>query len=390
MASTIKLDLRFRRTTPDGKPNLNWAIDRYFVRICDDHNVNPSNRELYLSDYNNSICPFIKPGLAISDYTEADIRELFDVVTRMNPITKETFERRHRHLIVDPYQYYRREKENMDNPDWGAFYKYDYKGQDIETSLSLVTRTFTNDEVKSIKNELLDKIQTISGEKMGIAICEYLGARLNESAGMSFGDFVPMKYYPQEYIARIGIITTKLHSKDRKLGGKTWNAPRFVPVQDLLLEAILKRMKYIETQIDFPYMDGNRIINSVLELPVACHKNNYTECCGADDISKAARTMFQNELKFSEQRMAGISELMFRDPLLYVEDKDPTCYTCRRDYATELSIAFDGHPDGLSYIQYLMGHSIEDKRYRRNDFTDEYYLHEMKLLIEQSHRINRV
>ena len=99
---------------------------------------------------------------------------------------------------------------------------------------------------------------------------------------------------------------------------------------------------------------------------------------------------FSGSLKFNEQRMAGISELMFRDPNMYIEEKDPTCYTCRRDYATELSIAFSNHPDSMSFVQYLMGHQIENRLFRRNDFTDEYYLHTMKQMIEESHRINRI
>ena len=174
------------------------------------------------------------------------------------------------------------------------------------------------------------------------------------------------------------------------MGGKTSNAPRLVPVLDVFLEAIFRRIQYIETQIDFPFTDENGTFDTVFDLPVACRKNNYTESCGADDISKEARQLFIKELKFNEQRMAGISELMFRDPNMYIEEKDPTCYTCRRDYATELSIAFSNHPDSMSFVQYLMGHQIENRLFRRNDFTDEYYLHTMKQMIEESHRINRI
>ena len=35
-----------------------------------------------------------------------------------------------------------------------------------------------------------------------------------------------------------------------------------------------------------------------------------------------------------------------------------------------------------------MGHKIDDPRFKRNDLTDEYYLHETKELLERSHRVN--
>ncbi len=79
---------------------------------------------------------------------------------------------------------------------------------------------------------------------------------------------------------------------------------------------------------------------------------------------------------------------MYRDPDRFVEEKSATCYTCRRDYATELNVAFAKDPDKMTYIQYLMGHKIEGQRFKRNDLTDEYYLHKMKELLEKSHRVN--
>ena len=88
--------------------------------------------------------------------------------------------------------------------------------------------------------------------------------------------------------------------------------------------------------------------------------------------------------------MAGISELMLRDSEALAGERSPTCYACRRDMATELSIAFEKSPNAASYQQYFMGHKIEDRRFKRNDFTDEFYLHDMKKLLEKSHKVNIV
>ncbi len=389
--NSIILDNKFKLYTPDNSPNLMWAIANGFEEINDKNGVNESNRLLYVSDYNNTICPAIRPGLAIADYTEADIRDLFSRIVSLFPISEATFNSRHRHLILDPLEWFNEHYVNSEDRDWGAFYKFDDKGLGLDVALSRVRRTFTDREALILKHELLDDMSHISGEYVGIAICEYAAARLNESAGLYYNDIYPMLTHTKEYLMRLGVNTTKLHKNELKLSGKTLNAPRIIPILDILRDSLIKRMNYIESKMQFPYSDATgHIYSSVLELPVVCREDDFTRRSGADNISDAARELFKDKLQINENRMSGISELMFRDSELFAEEKDPTCYTCRRDCATELSIAFEEERYGLAYLQYYIGHQIEDKRFRRNDFTDEYYLHKMKKLIEKSHRVNRL
>ena len=265
MNSSI-LDNKYKLYTPNNTPNLMWAIAKGFKEINDKNGVNESNRLLYVSDYNNTICPVIRPGLAIADYTEADIRELFSRILSLFPISEDTFNSRHRHLILDPIEWFNEHYKIADDRDWGAFYKFDDKGLGLEAALSRVRRTFTDREASILKHELLYDMCHIPGEYVGIAICEYTAARLNESAGLNYIDIYPMRTHPKEYLIRLGVNTTKLHKNELKLSGKTLNAPRIVPILDILRDGLLKRMKHIESKMSFPYTDATgKSYSSVLE-----------------------------------------------------------------------------------------------------------------------------
>ena len=74
--SELLIDFRFSCYTSKGEPNLNWAIQAYFIEICNAHNVNPDTQKTYLSDYLNTICPSIQPNIRIQDYDEAAINKL--------------------------------------------------------------------------------------------------------------------------------------------------------------------------------------------------------------------------------------------------------------------------------------------------------------------------
>jgi|GEM_PF-6806005 len=168
--NTIIIDNRFKQYTPGKEPNLIWAIAHGFRDINDKNGVNERNRLLYISDYNNTICPAINPGLALSEYTEADIRKLFSKIITLFPISEDTFNSRHRHLILDPIEWFNERYANTGDRDWGAFYKFDDKGLGLEAALSRVKRTFTDREALILKHELLDDICCIPGEYVGIAL----------------------------------------------------------------------------------------------------------------------------------------------------------------------------------------------------------------------------
>lgn len=388
MPNLTTLDPRFHRLTPSGEPNLIWAISKYFIRINDDHKVNEDNRRLYISDYNNTICPLINPCIPVSEYTDQDISSLFVMVIANSDISEDTFSRRHRHLIIDPIEYYRKDHSSDDDPSWGEFYRFNDGDLGMASALRRVQRSFSDSEAKALKEALLSGSENMPGELAGLSVTLYTGARLNEAAGLNYSEIIPMTEYPGEYKIMLGAKTTQLHKSDLKLSGKTRNAPRIVPLLDIHASALIRRMRYIESKLAFPLEDENGYFRSVLDLPIACVGSYYSKRCSADQLSKAGSKLFREVLRFDENRMAGLNQIVLGDHDIYTEDISATSYTCRRDYATELDTAFIDEHDHMTYLQYCMGHEIENKRFRRNDLTDEYYLHIIKVLLEKSHRVN--
>ena len=98
------LNPEWKLKTNNGEPNFNMAVARYFVPISDAHKVNTENRELYINDYNNNICPFVKQNLAIKDYDENTIKELIDVIQENRKLSSVTMESRINHLVLDIVQ----------------------------------------------------------------------------------------------------------------------------------------------------------------------------------------------------------------------------------------------------------------------------------------------
>ena len=379
------LDPKFSRKTNKGEPNFNWAVEEYFEEI-NAGNLKETN-DAYVKNYNERICPFVKPNIPIDAYDEDTVADLIEAVFYQSGYSEVSFESRLDHLICDVVRMHCL-KTGLDDPTL----RYDFKySEDIgkEVALARVQKSFSDKEASLFAKALLTNPESLPGQEFGLIACDYAGARNNEAAGLSFRDFYPMKSYPNEYVLRLGALTTNKNRNTLKVSGKTYNAPRIVPVLDVVAEAILKRIKYLESVLTFPIENEDGIFTSVYDLPFACRGNKYTKRCSSNDLSVAANELFLNKLGFTQNRLAGIAELMYRDPERFVEEKSATCYTCRRDFATELSIAFFSRKDSMSYIQYIMGHKIEDSSIKRNDFTDEDYLHEIKEVLEASHRINQ-
>lgn len=180
-----------------------------------------------------------------------------------------------------------------------------------------------------------------------------------------------MRFYPDTYLFRL-YQTTSLHSNILKSGGKTYNAPRPIPLLDAYKDFIFRRMDYLNSLLVFPVEDENGVFDSVLDLPLACKGNSYTRRCRSDDLSKVGRILFRDVLKMREIDVALIDNERIQIENFDVVEKDVTTYAFRRNYATHCH-------NRLSRVQieYLMGHKLSDIRYQRSDFVDEDFLYEM-------------
>lgn len=213
---------------------------------------------------------------------------------------------------------------------------------------------------------MVDPMQ--DGERMGLALMLADGLRNSEACGVKFGAVRPMESRPDCYCIWMYESTIK-DTSELKIGGKTRNAPRILPVPPKLLELILKRKAYLQTLLNEGRIELKPDQKSIEDLPVACKKSDYTEHCSSGRLTTAGRLLLK-AIQVSEEEVAYIDrELQSKERMIEmgVTEKDPTAYLLRRNLGTHLSIL------GLTEaeIQYFMGHDIDDTYEKRNYFTNE-------------------
>ena len=374
-------DASFHRYTQSGKPNLIWGIERYFNQISIDLNFKDSTIEQEYSRFINNVIPVININIALEDYDSEEIKKLLDNILAFSEdnISQNTFEHSYRGMVSRIPIYYNNEFKKDENVFWGSFYNFDT--EELNNSyLPLLTKSFTNDEERKLVEILLKNPLTCIGEEVGLSTSLVTGVRENECCGLNYGDILEFAHYKNVYKLRI-FESTSLHSNILKAGTKTDNGPRYIVLISAYVDYIFKRMEYLKSILTFPITDEEgKVYKSVLDLPIACKGTNYTQRCKSEDIAKVGKKIFKDDLHMNEIRVAKIDEdrLDAMDAGIYY--KDVTLYAMRRN--------FDTHCYNLGFsetqIQYIMGHEIKDKRFRRCDLIDEDYLIEKYNLLEQT------
>lgn len=374
---------KYSRKTPNNELNFIGAVVQYCNSYMED--VNESNRIQYINNYNNNIFPVISPGKPISEYDDSYIQDLLRAIQKYNNYDEDTMITRIRHLVIDPCNSYfndQSEVNPIENPLWGAAYKFSDDSPDgVEATLLRLQKSLDISQ-EYIAADVLLSPTTDDGAKIGLALMLCCGVRNNEAVGFNFGDLVEMNDHPGFYVLRLAR-TSMRDSNQRKAGGKTWNAPRRLPLISRLAEFLLARKDFLSSIIEFPYTDKNgSIFSSVDELPISCRRTDFTTACSASDLTRAGRAFLRDILKIREQYVSGISYIIQHSEYELAE-KDPTTYILRRNFATHLYTL--GFP--IEWCQYYMGHLIEDEGLKRSDFNDEEYLYQMALLLER-HPLN--
>ncbi len=373
-------DASFHRYTQSGKPNLIWGIERYFNQISKDLNFKDSTIEQEYRRLINNVIPVININIALEDYDSEEIKKLLDNILAFSEdnISQNTFEHSYRGMVSRIPIYYNNEFKKDENVFWGSFYNFDT--EELNNSyLPLLTKSFTNDEERKLVEILLKNPLTCIGEEVGLSTSIVTGVRENECCGLNYGDILEFAHYKNVYKLRI-FESTSLHSNILKAGTKTDNGPRYIVLISAYVDYIFKRMEYLKSILTFPITDEEgKVYKSVLDLPIACKGTNYTQRCKSEDIAKVGKKIFKDDLHMNEIRVAKIDEdrLDAMDAGIYY--KDVTLYAMRRNFVTHCyNLGFSE-----TQIQYIMGHEIKDKRFRRCDLIDEDYLIEMYNLLEQ-------
>lgn len=229
----------------------------------------------------------------------------------------------------------------------------------------------------------------ILGQVLGLFLMFALGLRNEEACGVNFGHIYQMEEFPGHYCLIIPQ-TTKVGSNLIKLGGKTFNASRIIPLPNciakLLYDVLACRIKALKNHSDHVQINADT-------LPIACFNADYTKRCDAQHLTDAANIMF-GKIGISNNDLIELAQELQEEHILAEEngitdeiallEKDPTAYLLRRNFATHLIIL------GLdeAEIEYIIGHAIEVPGVRRRDFTDEALLMQIKQKLDRRPLLN--
>lgn len=374
---------QFKRETPNGDMNFIGAAVAFFDENTEGYLE--KTKEIYIKDYNERIFPLINESLPVSQYTEEIVEDLCERIRDTYDYTEETMAGRYNHLVVDPCDAFFKKVGN--SPFWGSALKFRMTPGDVsaEEKLLKIPKSLTPKQELIVMSDTMGNPETEDGVKVGLALMSLSGMRNEEACGINFGDIAELHTHPGFYYLRM-YKTTVATGNTLKKGGKTRNAPRNIPIPTVLSNFLEERKKFVCSQVTFPCKDKRGIeFNSIDELPVACRRNEYTERCDTDDLTDAGRILLRETVKFKEKDVSGIKYLIKSqtDTEEDLGERDPTTYLLRRNMATHLyNLGFS-----LEQTLYYMGHVLENTELSRADFTDEDFLYEMCVLLE-NHPLN--
>jgi integrase len=228
--------------------------------------------------------------------------------------------------------------------------------------LFAIKKSFDFHEEKKIAKLLFEDVQC-TGEKIGLLLMYCLGLRNAESCAVKFGDFHiintqtgDMNLYIYESVV--------IDSNELKVGGKTKNMARILPVPSRLSDFICKRKEYVKS-----ILGENENIDS---MPLVCSRDNLCKRSKSDNLTAEAHILFK-KIGIDEDVLRCIDKDMENgDVGIVLNEKSPTAYLFRRNFATHLHIL--GLDDaeirkicGLSHpvrLVIAVGYASEDDKLR--------------------------
>lgn len=329
----------------------------------------------YITEYlETKILKCVNLDKPLSEFTAEDGEEyLLKIWNLKDKEQKETF-RKCRQLFWDVYSEAVKHGYFADALFWkksGVYTDKEEDREELSKSRNLIRKSFSFRE----EIQLVDYFKTLNpalsdGEDYGVLLMFCLGLRNAEAAGVSFDNIyeIPEKGFSVLYIIK----TTEGDSNIVKVGGKTYNAARILPIYPFLLSVLNERRNIIINNLISKGKSLEEAEREVLRYPIACKGLDFSTRCTRNDISNRARGLFKKcftvdqDSKDLQTQFAALNELQQSLKKYNIEEKDPTAYLCRRNQATHLYCL------GLSasQIQYYIGHEVEDDNELRSYFVN--------------------
>lgn len=368
-----KIEANFPLYTTSGKLTFSGALIRYFgddryAEGAVSKGWSDETAREYLIDYINTVLPAIKrvgTEIAIESFTNEIIERIHDEIKNIRPKAEEQRLAHYYRLVSRTY---------ISAVNGEGFiqraYPDDYeegKSKAVKkrgTRLLLKKSFGIEEEIKLVRWIKKLDMEKAKGEDIGLMIMFLFGIRNGEACGLTFGD---IKDLPNGMKAFYIKQTTVAGSKTVRIGGKTKNAFRVIPIYPFASEILENRKTYMSSIISSDNSAEDKSKN--VEKLFIANGNNITDNLSASDLSAAGKKLFNKILGYdseSDKRIIALTEdfsSKLRDA--GIDEKDPTTYLFRRNFATHLgNLGMESRQ-----IQYLIGHDIEEEGYQRSYFS---------------------
>ena len=249
---------------------------------------------------------------------------------------------------------------------WGTEY-VDVEAADLEKVGERERTAIPRSASPEFELELAERIfkdPLQEGQYCGLLNMFAFGTRNKEAAALTFGSIKEIPGYPGKYVVAI-YMSTIGETSARDLGGKTDNMFRYVAVPKRVYDFYMKRKAYIEKEVSAGRIDIGKL--TIDQLPLACNGRNWTVHCTSNRITLTGKCVFR-DIGISEAQVRYLmSEAEMSGELaIWGDEKDPTAYMLRRNYAT--------HAADVGYtmveVEYSVGHKIYDGRFKHSDFVN--------------------
>ena len=368
-----RVEANFPLYTTSGKLTFSGALIRYFGddRYADgavSKGWSDETAREYLIDYINTVLPAIRrvgTEIAIESFTNEIIERIHDEIKNIRPKAEEQRLTHYYRLVSKTYLAAVNgegfiQRAYPDDYEEGKSKAVKKRG----TRLLLKKSFGMEEEIKLIKWIKKLDMEKAKGEDIGLMLMFLFGLRNGEACGLTFGDIQDLPNGMKAFYIKQ---TTAAGSKTVRIGGKTKNAFRVIPIYPFAFEILQKRKSYMSSIL--PSDDSAEKNFMKVEKLFIANGHNITDNLSASDLSAAGKKLFNIILGYdseSDKRIMALSEdfsSKLRDA--GIDEKDPTTYLFRRNFATHLgNLGMESRQ-----IQYLIGHDIEEEGYQRSYFS---------------------
>ena len=355
-------------------------------------NWNLDTRKKHEREYNSIILPALKNhnDKSINEYTKEDYEEAIEKIKETGyekdgdrrqyaESSVQNFEKLIYYVVFQAAAY-----GLCENVLWGTKFTLDLSSEESEIEERVVLKKSLSIEQEKRLARELPTDPSEDGANVAVLLMWAIGLRNSEACGLNYGDIKTLEGHSDCFTAWI-YKTTKIKSDELQSGGKTYNTGRIIPIPDKVVTYLNERKKLIQKILN--YQGRTDIID---ELPICCNgcldydTDAYIKRCKADDVTSAAREIFERAGITSKLLAYLDAELSEGNTSKLLKEKEPTAYLLRRNFATQMCIL------GLSEseMQYLIGHDIEDAYESRNEYVDSERIYAMHLKLQQRELLN--